>query len=292
VQNIDGSSPADTGVYAQDDIIAALGLSKGENLFSFRSADKKALLDAKFPLLENIRVLRRLPGTVIVRVEPAKETYCVRTDASWATLSAGLKVIAVGEEQPALPVLRGLSTAAPQVGSALSITGEGQGELLGTLLSALDAAQLLPHVTALTLGDPEQISFLYDDRVRVELGTSNSLAYKLKLAAYILFNAKGDGLSDTDTGTLVVSDLLDDGTIEPRFSQGDPHAKDADDDAAAAAVLQQQAAAAAAAASSGTAQTAAKAVPAAAPTAAPDPTAAPAASPDPAAPNATAAPAA
>ncbi len=235
VQAIDGTSPADTGSYTSDEIVAALGLSKGDNLFSFRAKDEKALLDAKFPLLENIRVLRRLPGTVIVRVEPAKETYCLHADAGWVTLSAGMKVISVGEDQPALPQIKGLAVDTPQVGAALAIKDPGQAKLLQNLLSALDSAQMLSHMTYLSLGDTEEISFIYDDRVRVSLGTANSLSYKLRLAGYILFNTKGDGLSETDRGMLIVSDLLTDGTIEPRFSQGDPHAGDAADDEAAAA---------------------------------------------------------
>ena len=236
VQGIDGSMPADTGIYTEDEIIAALGLQKGDNLFSFRAKDVKTILDAKFPLLENVRILRRLPGTVIIRVQPAKETYCVKADVGWATLSAGLKVISIGEEQPALPQIKGLVIETPQVGASLTLKDAGQQALLQTVLSSLDSAGLLADTTYLSLGDAEQISFIYADRVRVALGTSNSLDYKLKLAGYILANAKGDGLSDTDRGILVVSDLLSDGTIQPRFSQGDPHASDAaDDDAAAAA---------------------------------------------------------
>lgn len=226
VQNADGSTPADTGVYTEDQLIAALGVQKGDNLFSFRAGDKVAQLNAAFPLLEEIELRRRLPGTVILRVRPAVETYCIQTDAGWVILSERCKVISLSADQPDLPVIRA-AAAAPQVGESLTLSDETAGQTLDTLLSALDGAGLLSGVTEFDVTDAEQITFLYQGCVRVQLGTTNSLDYKLKLAAYILLNAKGDGLSDTDTGTLDISNIRSDGTIEPTFARGDPAAASA-----------------------------------------------------------------
>ncbi|MCI2046236.1 MAG: FtsQ-type POTRA domain-containing protein [Faecalibacterium sp.] len=224
IQNMDGTAPADTGVYTEDQIIAELGIEKGANLFSFRAKEKVAALNAAFPLLENIELRRRLPDTVIVRVQPATESYCIQTDSGWAILSRHLKVISLAGDAPDLPVLTAAVSAAPQQGSALSLDGEGTNDTLTSLLDALEKAGLLDAMTAIDLSDTEEITFVYQGRIRVKLGTLNNLDYKMKWSAYILLNQNGDGCSETDTGVLDVSHLRTDGTIRPTFAQGDPNA--------------------------------------------------------------------
>ena len=70
------------------------------------------------------------------------------------------------------------------------------------------------------LGDLEEFSFTYQDRLKIRLGTSNNLDYKLRLTARVVLGA--DGLAPTDRGTLDVSSMTKAGTINPVFSPGDP----------------------------------------------------------------------
>ena len=235
IQNMDGTTPADTGVYTEDQIVSALGIAKGDNMLSFHSADKVAALNAAFPLLENIALRRRLPDTVILRVQPATASYCIQTASGWAVLSRHLKVISLSGDAPDLPVLTAAASAAPQQGSALVLDGEGVNDTLTGLLDALEGANLLDSMTAADLSNTEEITFVYQGRIRVKLGTMNNLDYKMKWTAYILLNQNGDGCSETDTGVLDVSHLRTDGTIRPTFTQGDPNAAASDTTADTAA---------------------------------------------------------
>lgn len=263
IQDPEGNTPADTGIYTQEEIIAALGIAEGDNLFGFRAAEVEARLEQTFPLLENIEVRRHLPGTVVIRVEPATETYCIQTDTGWAVLSETLKVVSVTGEQPALPVIRASDVGVPQPGALLQLdvsvqtamsaseadsaadstadsTASGasslstsalvsadaatSGEALTAMLAALDEAGILADMTELDVTDPAEISFVYQDRIRVKLGTTNELAYKLRFVTKLLLNESGDLLSATDRGTLDASHILNSGKIEPVFAWGDPYA--------------------------------------------------------------------
>ena len=90
-------------------------------------------------------------------------------------------------------------------------------EVLNELLGELDQYGLLDGTTALTMQNMTELSFLYQGRVSVQLGTANNLDYKIRFAAYIILDTGGDGLASSDRGTLDVSDQQTDGTIQSRF---------------------------------------------------------------------------
>lgn len=89
--------------------------------------------------------------------------------------------------------------------------------MLNELLGELDQYGLLDGTTVLTMQNMTELSFLYQGRVSVQLGTANNLDYKIRFAAYIILDTGGDGLASSDRGTLDVSDQQTDGTIQPRF---------------------------------------------------------------------------
>ena len=220
-----------------------------------KTAQEKAQeLSLEFPLLETVEVYQHIPSTVIVRVQPAVATYCVQTTAGWATLSEQFKVMELSNTQPAgLLSILGLDVQTPVPGTFLQLdlpdptekpaeqtdsssgadssassaeatpapTAEPEDRsgdllLLRQILKQLEEEGLLDSVTQLDMTDLSQISVTYDGRIKVLLGTSNNLTYKIQFTQAILTSP--DGLSATDTGTLDVSNIREDGTIRPVFS--------------------------------------------------------------------------
>lgn len=72
----------------------------GENMFQFSAAQKEKSMVVSLPYLERVEIRRRLPSTLVIRVEPAVETWCAQSDSGWLTLSDGLQDMAIGETQP------------------------------------------------------------------------------------------------------------------------------------------------------------------------------------------------
>lgn len=244
VRNAEGELLQQAGAYSSEEVLQVLGLQLEENIFSFSAEEKEAILEQQLPLLEQIDVIRRYPGTVEVRVTPAVPTYAIQTSAGWLTISANLKVISSGAEQPDLPVLYGGEPASTQPGVQLSyLTPAAEGEaasgsaaasqtegeqtdtrleVLQTILGVLSERGLLAGVTRIEFEDPEQIAFLYEDRISVLLGTLNGLDYKMDYTQYLLLNTDGKGCAPTDTGALDCSHLKTDGTLQAIFAQGEP----------------------------------------------------------------------
>ena len=245
----DGAVVQEAGGYTSEQILQALGVRPEENIFSFDPAAKAAALEKVFPLLEEIRVERDYPSTVVVRVAEARPAYAMQTQAGWLTLSAGLKILASDSVQPVgLPTLYGgeplsstpgdrLAFAAEQeTGSAGADSAESAEsaadspadtadrrlEALNTLMAALDSAGMQADVTRIEFADPEQTALLYQDRISILLGTLNELDYKLKLAKHVLLNEDGKGCAATDTGVLDFTHISMSSTRKFTFAQGTP----------------------------------------------------------------------
>lgn len=243
---VDGEVVQEVGGYSSAEILQALGVHAEENIFSFDPAEKAAALEKQFPLLENIRVERDYPNTVVVRTNAAAAVYAMQTSGGWLSLSAGLKILDQDSAQPDLIILCGgepVSTtpgtqlefetgpSGPSSGSAASDSAASSEagpptdkrlESLNTLLTALDSSELGADVTRIEFEDPEQMAFLYQGRISVLLGTLNELDYKLRLAKYALLNEDGKGCSPTDTGMLDLSHLSASSSRKFRFAQGEP----------------------------------------------------------------------
>lgn len=234
VQNLDGSKPADTGVYTEEEILSLLDLQEGDNLFGFSTADKARTLLQSLPYLDEVQVHAQLPGTVVVRIKPATERFALETDNGWLVLSDGLKVLRSADAQPDGLILLEAKLAAGQVttpgsfleleslASAQTFTPESgaatAADVLAALMERLDAEGLLPGTTLISLTDMSELNFLYEGRVSVLVGTANNLDYKIRFAAAILLDAEGSGLSATDRGTLDVSQQDQSGNIRPTFN--------------------------------------------------------------------------
>lgn len=243
---VDGEVVQEVGGYSSAEILQALGVHAEENIFSFDPAEKAAALEKQFPLLENIRVERDYPNTVVVRTNAATAVYAMQTSGGWLSLSAGLKILDQDSAQPDLIILCGgepvsatpgtqlefeTGPSGPSSGSAASDSAASSEagpptdkrlESLNTLLTALDSSELGADVTRIEFEDPEQMAFLYQGRISVLLGTLNELDYKLRLAKYVLLNEDGKGCSPTDTGMLDLSHLSASSSRKFRFAQGEP----------------------------------------------------------------------
>lgn len=267
VENTDRTTPANTGIYTEQQIIDLLGVQTGDNLFGFSTKEKSEQLQTQLPYLDVVEVNIQLPGTVVIKVQPATERFTMEATGGWLVLSDGLKVLRTAETQPDGLIL--LDAAVQQnsvltAGSYLTLTEDGTlpaatpetaetaeeeaepsseeetlsddldasadteenpyavNETLFEIVDKMEEQQLLDGVTMISLRDEDEISFLYQGRVSVLLGTSNNLDYKMRMAANVILDVDGKGLTPTDHGTLDVSYQRSDGDIVAYFLPADP----------------------------------------------------------------------
>ena len=208
----------------------------------------------------------QLPGTVVIKVQPATERFAMEATGGWLVLSDGLKVLRTADTQPDGLILldaavqqngaltagtylmlsdgESLPAATPETAetaledetepldgeeasSDASDTTEEEdpyevNDTLFAIVDKMEEQQLLDGVTMISLRDQDEINFLYEGRVSVLLGTSNNLDYKMRMAANVILDVDGKGLTPTDHGTLDVSYQRSDGDIVAYFLPADP----------------------------------------------------------------------
>ncbi len=244
VENFDHTTPADTGIYTEDEIISALNIEKNSNLFGFSTEEKTKELQAQFPYLDKVQVNVQMPATVVVQLTPATERFTCMYSGGWMVLSDALRILRLEVSQPdglillnaklpdnfspaigqqVIPVTYNslLANAEPSADSSSTDATPESAQptvtaIVTELWQLLQDNNLLDGLTALDISDTSQLSFTYQGRVDVLLGNSSSLDYKLRLAAKILTDPD-KGLSGSDRGTLDVSDQLEDGEIRGYF---------------------------------------------------------------------------
>ena len=244
VENFDHSTPTNTGIYTEDEIISALNIEKNSNLFGFSTAEKTKELQAQFPYLDKVEVDVQMPATVVVRLTPATERFTCMYSGGWMVLSDAMRILRLEVSQPEGLILLNAKLPdnfSPAIGQ--QVIPETYNSLLAQSDASSDSSStdatpesaqptvtsivtqlwqllqddgLLDGLTALDISDTSQLSFTYQGRVDVLLGNSSSLDYKLRLAAKILTDPD-KGLSGSDRGTLDVSDQLEDGEIRGYF---------------------------------------------------------------------------
>lgn len=249
VENTDRTVPANTGIYTEQQIIDLLGVSVGDNLFAFSTRQKAAALAAQLPYLDEIKVQVAMPGAVIIRVRPATERYGLPLGDKWLVLSDGMKVLKINDawpdgliwldaqpadSQPAVGSILTLGAgstaiATPEDADSTTATAEEALYDANSALTALRASMeqygVLDSVTYISLMDLSEISFLYQGRVSVKLGTVNNLDYKMRLASNALLDADGTGISESEHGTLDVSYQQTNGEIRGYFQLADPQSE-------------------------------------------------------------------
>ncbi len=246
ITDMDGNLPADLGIYTEQQVLELLGIAKGDSLFGFSTADKSAQLAAQLPYLDEVEVRTAMPGTVVVRVRPATERFAVALPVGWLVLSDQRKLLRTADDFPeglieleaALPAIMPSvpgQTLKLETYNSLNAPAEpetvdgivlfptaaptpGPGDVdandaLRQLVEGLDAAGLLAGTTGISVADISEISFRYEDRLTVIVGTVHNLADKLKLAGTTILDVEGQGLGATDRGVLDVSYQRSDGEI-------------------------------------------------------------------------------
>lgn len=222
IENPDGSNPPDTGIYSQEEIALATGLTPGEALFAVDGNKLEEKLLVELPYLEEVEVKYSLPTTVVIQVTPAVESLYIPVEEGYAILSETLRVLRITDTlSDGLIELQADLGGEPQVGYSLDaakVEGEDQEEnaetqaenqtlaqALEKLSQYLHEKDLYTRVSRIDLRDLENVTVTVSGRITIQLGTLNNLDYKFQMVAAIFQGTGEDGLTENDVGTLDVS---------------------------------------------------------------------------------------
>ena len=190
--------------YSVYQVIAASGIAEGENLMAVSKAEAAQNIHKKLPYVQDIRIDRRLPDTVLIEVTECEAVAVIldETGAKWL-INAQCKVLepATADTQvdvDGLSVVEGATAVSPAAGEQLVLAKEEQLSALKALLGALEKTVLLPKVDSLQVEHTYELVLFYDERFEVQLGGTDELEYKARYLEEIVTNQ----LDESKTGII------------------------------------------------------------------------------------------
>ena len=192
--------------YTDQEIIKAVVIEEGDNLFFFDRIAATSRVFAKLPYIEEVSVERQLPNKVIISVQECKAlAYLQVGDEEWA-IDYSCKILgkATAEETGDLIPILGVSPGTLMIGEKLT-TADGNEELVNFISEVLYQLQergLAPQVNKIDFSNAYSVRIAFGDgRYTFKIGGSSNVEYKFGMLVSVMSQLK-----EGDVGTIDVSD--------------------------------------------------------------------------------------
>lgn len=186
--NVDHIDIIGNTLYEERDLIETSGIEKGENLFEVDTAYAEDKLYAVYNYIEAVEVKRSFPNGVTITITEAEPFSVIEEADGYTLVSAGGKVLERGLEEVPYGMLsvRGISTITSTEDDIKRTA------LMQRIINTMRELEMEGY-NFLDLSDTLEITMIYENRVRVELGNELELEYKLQFADKVI----KDNLSET-----------------------------------------------------------------------------------------------
>ena len=171
--------------YTDEQVQDASGIQYGDNLFLLNKYDAVANIVKELPYVEDTRINRKLPSTLVISVTECGTPMTVVQDGSaWLISSRGKIVDQLGVPAAAdYAQITGCQLLAPSVGTKLALATDfsTQQSSLLDLLNALESAGVMDRVDGIRVDDLYAIRMEYDGRFTVKMPYGADYGQKLKI---------------------------------------------------------------------------------------------------------------
>ena len=174
--------------YTSEELIAAAGVTPGENLFRVDDRRVAEVLTGTYPYIESVELRRALPATLTIRVTEATPLGAfLQEDGSYVLVSDAGRVLELGAGAPSGTglVVNGVAIEGARLCQTIPEENNESLAMLRYLVEAIEATGFT-DITRIDLSDRLNMYIVYQDRVRIELGSETQLTDKLDFAKYAL----------------------------------------------------------------------------------------------------------
>lgn len=181
--NIEKITVTGNTIYDESEIIKTSGIGKGDNLFKIDTEYAEDKLYSVYNYIEAAEVKRSFPNGVKIMITEAVPFAAVEEADGYTLISTGGKVLerSLDEVPYGKITVRGFSTVTNTEEDAKRI------KLLQDIMDVMQKLGMKKY-NLIDLTDTLEITMIYNDRVRVELGNELELEYKLQFVNEIINN--------------------------------------------------------------------------------------------------------
>ena len=192
--------------YTDEEIIRAIDIEEGDNLFFFDRFAATGRVFSKLPYIEKVSLKRALPNRITITVEESTAlAYLILGDEEW-TMDHSCKILgkaAEGETEMLIPVYN-FDPGTLFIGERLT-SADGKEEpvdYLHEILTQIEGRGLIPDIDRVDFKNPNSPEIVYNGRFTFVLGGYSQVSQKFAMLSGVLETLKaGDaGVIDLSNG--------------------------------------------------------------------------------------------
>lgn len=210
--------------YTAAQVIEASGIELGDNLFAPTAKGVQRKFDTALPYIRAVTLKHQLPDTLIITVEETTAQFAFEnTDGEttdYILTDADLKLLEHADKPPSgAAIVEGAPIKPAEMGEKAEFEQEEKGELVKQIKRVF-SENGLENVTLIDMTSTVDISVVYNDAITVQIGQTNELDYKCKLAAKSIEDALAENKKAKGTVNVKQAD-------ETKQAYFNPNGKDA-----------------------------------------------------------------
>lgn len=188
--------------YSSKQIIKAAGVELDSNLIRLKSKEVEKKIEDKLPYIQNAKIVKKLPTSLEIRVQSAVVAGYIEENSSFSLVSVEGKLLENVKTRPE-GYAEIIGVSAENVKLSQTIKDEtGSLKSVEKIYSAFNN-QSQNNITKIDVSDSLNMSFVYRNRITVELGSTAELDEKLNFVSKILKDTTKIG--EDDVGTVYAS---------------------------------------------------------------------------------------
>lgn len=168
-------------VLSQNKIISISTLNLDENIFKFNKNNiKKALLEN--PYIENVDISRKLPNTVLIKIEERIPTYILQFTDSYVYINNQGYMLEISNDKIDVPTLVGFTTDLSniKVGNRLDNKDLEKMNMVIKIYETAKNVELAQYITKIDVSDTKEYKISMDDLGKtIYLGDASDLNSKM-----------------------------------------------------------------------------------------------------------------
>jgi cell division protein FtsQ len=206
----------DTSIDA-DSVIAASGVERGDNLYSFSASSASSAVTLRYPIIKSVAVKRTIPNKVAFTVTEDEPVFYCDIFGEQRMLSADLRVMGVKDDSyEGLIRLKLPSLEYAVDGREVQYADGKQNRYVAEIISAVMSSSLADRMTMMDLTHSYDITMVCDGKYLLSFGEYEEMDIKIKIAAAVLEDELFSGgnkatvdLSDTSQTSVIIDNQLD-----------------------------------------------------------------------------------
>lgn len=185
--------------YSKEEILNAGDFQLGDNLFFLPIQDLEKKIPKSLSYIDRVNITREIPNKITLEIIPAVVGAVISYQQQYVAVDYNGKIVDIQGENKwhSLMQVKGGAIQNPEPATGLVFEDEKENKAFQEIFQQLITLDALEEMTSLDLTNLDSIVLMYQNRIKMELGKSDDLSYKIHFGLKVAGKRK-----ETDVGSI------------------------------------------------------------------------------------------